>query len=127
MSVGVAVLDDDHKKLIAILNTLSDGLHEGKDADALGKALNSLIDYTDEHFKREETFLVKTKYPSVVRHMEQHKVLRQQVLAIQEKYQSSASPILSAEVMTFLKNWLLNHILLTDKDYSPHAHAKDSK
>ena len=56
MSVGVRLLDEDHKKLIAMINQLHDGMLAGHSNDVVGDVLRRLVSYTVEHFRREEDY-----------------------------------------------------------------------
>lgn len=127
MSVGVAVLDNDHKKLVAMVNELFDGIQAGKGKDILGKVLDGLITYTVEHFRREEQFFAQTGYADAASHKEAHESLAKQVVAVQQKFKSGATATLSLEVMNFLKNWLINHIQGSDKKYGPWLNGKGIK
>lgn len=127
MSVGVEVLDNDHKKLVALVNQLFDGIQAGHGKDAVGQVLDGLISYTVEHFKREEEFFAKTGYPETAEHKKLHEDLTRQVLDVQQKYKSGAGATLSLEVMNFLKNWLINHIQGSDKRYTAHLNANGIK
>jgi len=124
LSVGVAVIDDEHKKLVAMLNELYDGMQSGKAAAALGHVLDGLISYTAAHFKHEEELFAKTGYPAAVAHKKEHDDLTKQVLDVQAKYKAGVSGTLSLEVMSFLKNWLVTHIQGSDKGYGPHLNSK---
>ena len=124
LSVGIAVIDEDHKKLVAMVNQLYDAVQAGHGKDALGKTLDGLIDYTVMHFAREEKFFQETGYPDAVAHKKEHADLTKQVLDVQAKYRSGATSTLSLEVMTFLKNWLVKHIQGSDRKYGPHLNAK---
>lgn len=124
MSVGVAKLDADHKKLVEMVNTLFDGIQSGKGKDVVGTILDGLIKYTVEHFKHEEDYFAQTGYPDAVAHKAQHQDLCKQVLAVQEKFRAGSTATLSLEVMNFLKNWLINHIQGSDKKYTAHLNCK---
>jgi len=124
MSVGVAVLDADHQKLVGMVNELYDGVQSGHGKESLGTILDRLIDYTKVHFAREEKFFAQTNYPDSVAHKKQHDDLCRQVLDVQQKYKTGATSTLSLEVMNFLKNWLINHIQGEDKKYGPHLNGK---
>jgi hemerythrin len=124
LSVGIAVIDEDHKKLVAMVNQLYDAVQAGHGKDALGKTLDGLIDYTVMHFAREEKFFQETGYPDAVAHKKEHADLTKQVLDVQAKYRSGATSTLSLEVMTFLKNWLVKHIQGSDRKYGPHLNGK---
>jgi hemerythrin len=124
LSVGVKVLDDDHKKLVGMINQLFDAIQSGHGKDSLGKILDGLIDYTKVHFAREEQFFVQTGYGASAAHKKEHDDLTRQVLDVQKKYNAGVTGTLSLEVMNFLKNWLLTHIQGSDQKYGPHLNGK---
>jgi hemerythrin-like metal-binding protein len=124
LSVSVAILDNDHKRLIELINELHDAMLAGRGKEALSKILDGLIAYTIEHFRREEGMLVNAEYPDLSAHRKEHEKLTQQVRDIQKKYLEGKSLMISMEVMTFLKDWLANHIQGTDKKYSVHLNGK---
>jgi len=124
MSVGVALLDNDHKKLVGMLNQLFDAINSGQGKESLGHILDGLVDYTKIHFANEEKLFAQTGYPEAVAHKKEHDTLTQQVLDVQKKYKAGATGTLSLEVMNFLKTWLVNHIQGNDKKYTPHLNSK---
>jgi hemerythrin len=124
LSVGVNVIDDDHKKLVGMVNELYDAITAGKGKEALAKILDGLVNYTKVHFDREEQFFAKTAYPAAAARKKEHDDLTKQVLEVQAKYKAGTVACLSLEVMNFLKNWLVNHIQGSDKKYGPHLNAK---
>ncbi|MGA2889259.1 MAG: bacteriohemerythrin [Terracidiphilus sp.] len=123
MSVGVAVLDDDHKKLIDLLNDLHNGITAGHGTERLGRVLDGLVEYTGTHFAREEEFFAQTGYPATEEHVQEHRDLTRLVLNIQARYKKGHFDALSAEAMDFLKNWLQGHILGSDMNYKAHLNA----
>jgi hemerythrin len=127
LSVGVASIDNDHKRLVGMVNDLYDGVVAGHGKDVLGRVLDGLISYTAEHFAREERYFAQTGYPDSVAHKKEHEDLVKQVLDVQAKYKSGATSTLSLEVMNFLKSWLVKHIQGSDKKYGPHLISKGIK
>ncbi len=117
LSVGIEQFDQEHKRLVAMVNELFDAVQAGRGKEALGAILDNLIDYTKTHFANEEHFLEKNGYPDLEAHRREHEALTRQVVDIQRKYHSGATAMLSMEVMTFLKNWLVKHIQGSDKTY----------
>lgn len=124
MSVGVTQFDDEHKKLVAMVNELFDAVQGGRGKDALGKILDGLIAYTKTHFANEERFMQQHGYPDMAAHRAEHEALARQVVEVQQKYHSGATATLSMEVMNFLKNWLVKHIQGTDRKYTTFFNAK---
>ena len=127
MSVDIASVDEQHKTLLEMLNDLFDGVQEGKAQETLATVLDGLIAYTTAHFQFEEEHFVQTGYPDTAAHKAEHDALTKQVLEIQARFKDGATGTLSLEVLNFLKNWLLNHIQVSDKAYSPHLIASGVK
>lgn len=123
MSVGIDSIDAQHKKLVALLNELYDGVQQGHTKEALGTVLSGLVDYTVAHFKYEEDLFAKTGYAEKDAHKAEHDAFTRKVGDVQEKYKTGVNTSLSLEVMTFLKNWLTNHIMGTDQKYTAHLKA----
>jgi hemerythrin len=116
-SVGVKQFDDHHKRLIGYINELQDAMLVGKGKDVLGNILKNLIDYTQIHFKAEETQMLKWNYPAFLGHQKEHLDLTKTALELQEKFESGQTA-LSVKTIAFLKDWLTHHILVVDKQYS---------
>ena len=127
MSVGVTQFDDEHKKLIVLINDLFDAVQAGRGRQALGAVLDELVDYTKTHFAHEEHQFKKAGYPAFAEHKKEHDTLTKQVIDIQRKYHAGATAMLSMEVMSFLKSWLVNHIQGTDSLYTAFLNEKGVK
>jgi hemerythrin len=126
MSVGVKVIDDDHKNLLGLANKLWDSIIAQRGKQVLGDILDELVKYTTFHFEREEQLFAYTSYPDAARHKKEHDDLTKQVLAIQKRYKDGA-PALTLEVMNFLKDWLYDHILGSDGRFGPYLNSKGIK
>jgi hemerythrin len=124
LSVGVGVLDDDHKKLVGMVNELYDAMQGGHGKEKLGGILDRLVQYTKFHFAREEKLFAETGYPASGPHKEQHEALTRQVIEVQKKYNAGAVATLSVDVMHFLRDWLVKHIQGSDQSYRAHLNAK---
>lgn len=122
-STNIKQFDDQHKKLVEMVNQLHDGMKVGKGSEVLGPILNSLISYTASHFADEEKLMQQHGYPDFAKHKAEHDKLTKQVLDLQKQYQTTKTA-LSMAVMTFLKDWLVNHIQGNDKKYGPFLKSK---
>ncbi len=123
LSVGVKVLDDDHKRLLGLLNQLNNGMMAGHGRETLGKVFDELVNYTQTHFTREEQFFAATGYAAADAHKKEHDDLTMRVLDLQARYNNGALA-LTKEVINFLKSWLTYHIQGSDQKYGPHLNAK---
>jgi hemerythrin-like metal-binding protein len=122
MSVGVHVLDEDHKKLIAMINELHASMLQGHSNDVIGGVLRKLANYTVEHFQREEKMFAETHYAGAAAHKREHEKLKGQVMAEIQKFQSGTQG-LGMETLSFLRDWLKHHIQESDKSYSSHLNS----
>lgn len=122
-SVGVKVLDDDHKKLILLLNKFQTAYDFSTDENFERQALEELIDYTRFHFEREEQMMADAGYPDLENHKQQHRDMINQVEVFVEKYRQQGHDSLN-EVSDFLCQWLISHINGTDKRYSATLKSK---
>lgn len=118
-SVGVAKFDDQHKKLIGLLNLMFNAMGEGRGRDVLGDLFNELADYAETHFQAEEAAMRVHRYPYADEHMAEHGKLRARVREYKEAF-DSGKVINTIGVLNFLKDWLTGHIMNTDKRYSAH-------
>jgi len=117
LSVNVGEIDRQHQKLVTMINELHDAMKAGKGKDVLGKILNGLISYTDIHFKAEEKYFHQFKYPDAVSHKKEHAALVRKVMELKDEFEHGRLAV-SIEVLSFLKDWLQNHIKGEDKKYS---------
>jgi len=117
LSVNVAEMDQQHKRLIALINELNDAMSVGKGRDALQKIVDDLVAYTTTHFRAEEKYFARFEYPDTFNHRREHVVFIKTVVGYRDRIANGDMP-LTTEVMKFLSNWLKTHIQGTDKKYS---------
>lgn len=121
--VDNGIIDAQHKRLIELVNTLFDAMSEGKGNDALGEVFIGLVDYTKSHFSTEAALMKLHNYPDLVLHLKEHEVLTKQVLDLHDKFKENETT-LSLPVLNFLRNWLNQHILSSDKKFGDYLLAK---
>ena len=70
--VGIKKLDNQHKKIIKILNQIIKLQETGKDEKEIEKILSNLQNYIKEHFRTEEEYMLKYHYPRYEEHKKEH-------------------------------------------------------
>jgi methyl-accepting chemotaxis protein/hemerythrin len=125
-ATGVERYDSAHKTLFRMVNDLHDAMQQKRSKEAIGQILNGLADYTISHFADEERSFAQTHYPEETQHKQLHKKLVDQVVELQGKFQAGET-LLSQDVITFLQDWLINHIKGVDKRYGPHLNKNGIK
>lgn len=118
-SMKVPSIDAQHRKLVDMLNELHDGMVSGQAKEKMAPLLEGLIEYTATHFAHEEEYFAAYQYPDAEPHTQEHRDLVRQVLDFKGQFDSGRASI-NMELMVFLKDWLLRHILGSDKAYSQH-------
>lgn len=116
-SVNVIGLDHQHKKLVLMINDLTDAMKAGKGKDVLGKILDDLVCYSASHFKTEEKYFKQLKYPHAAEHKKEHVAFVQKVLEFKEEFDQGRTTV-SVSVLHFLSDWLQTHIKGADMKYS---------
>ena len=123
LSVNIKQVDSQHMKLVELLNNFHDAMKVGKGREAMGKTFSELLDYTAHHFVTEEDIMKKHGYPAFPAHKREHEALTKKVADLSERF-SRGEAIISADTMTFLKDWLYDHIMGSDKKYAPFLNSK---
>jgi len=125
LSVDIKVIDDQHKKLLGYMNSLYEALNQKKEKDILMGLFDDLDDYTRTHFVLEEKYFEKFNYIDTKSHVLQHKEFIKKLE--QMKKQIPKDLMDSEDLLTFLLEWLMNHIKISDHNYIDcfHEHGLD--
>ena len=126
LSVGVESLDDDHRQLFAMVNGLFDAIEGGTGGELLGALFDALVDYTRDHFTREEALMAARHYPGLAAHRAEHAQLAERVHALRRNFLGGVAKPLKAEpvgqeLLVLFKTWLTSHIRVTDCGYKPYV------
>ena len=115
-SVGVLEIDEQHRKLLAIINHLHESMKAGNDSGELSRVVDELLNYTRFHFAFEEQLMERVGYPDAPEHRRRHQAMVARVVQFQADA-ANARALFSMKLMEFLKYWLSKHILETDMAY----------
>jgi hemerythrin len=118
-SMGIPVIDDQHKKLIDLTNKLYAGCLAGDEkAQAyFMETVHGTVDYVKYHFSAEEKILEKVKYPALAEHKKSHEGFVKQVFNDVKSFEGGKK-FVPNEFVRYLKDWILTHIAVEDKQYS---------
>lgn len=114
LATGDAAIDEDHRKLINMINAFIEAMSKGQGNEVVGTVLDNLIIYTKQHFGREEAEMERIQYPAALSHKFEHAKLIRQVAELKAALDSGKKPNVPT-VSGFLGDWLRNHILTVDK------------
>lgn len=121
LSVGVDVLDADHRRLFALINELHDAIQSGSEPVPLASAFDRLTEYCRDHFAREEDMMAAGAYPELEAHRAEHVELTAQVHSLRGRFLNGAEDDLTTELLVLFKTWLTSHIRISDMRYGPYV------
>ena len=121
--IGVPQFDDHHRHLVGLLNKVYDDIASGADRSRLEPVFKELNDYVAYHFSAEENWMKSVNYPGMSQHIQEHAEFSKEILDIQEGF-FKGQAVSAFELMNFLQDWLLRHILKTDAKYGAFIASK---
>ncbi len=122
LRVGVDAIDKDHQHLISLLNQVT--FHSAEDME-VREAVGDLIDFTRQHFDREELIMEVCNSPDLKDHRALHQQLMAEVEELVARWHKSNSPDSFHHLRRRLRNWLLDHIGKIDTEIAHYAKNKD--
>jgi len=122
--IGFRKIDEQHLKLIDIINELHEAHTKGTGQMILGEILDRLVDYTIYHFDTEEELFKQYEYPKAKEHLVEHKEFTDQVTEFLND-SKTGNLILTLKTMDYLKDWTITHILGTDKEFGDFVREKE--
>lgn len=125
LATGIEVIDNDHRKLLTLLNNLQSAVHYPTGEAFERQALDELVDYTKYHFEREEKLMQEASYPDFEAHKKQHEEMIAKVGEFLAAYENNREGTIE-KLTKFLKNWLVDHIAGTDQQYVPTLRPSNS-
>ena len=117
-SSGVAVIDEQHKELLKLTNELFYHCVGNPDDERayFQKIIKCAVDYVKVHFSTEEQIMKKTNFPGYLAHKKEHEKFILSVLEHARAFEDDKKLSLIS-FTSFLKNWILSHIAISDKQY----------
>lgn len=125
-SVKVELFDNQHRKIIDLLNVFHQHLIEGKGKKIINAIIDELEQYAMEHFTAEESLMQKHQFPLFDEHKKEHAYFKSKLVDFRIHLYDTNSEV-TINTYVFLKNWLITHILNTDKKYSGFLNDKGIK
>ncbi|MGI6017750.1 MAG: bacteriohemerythrin [Marvinbryantia sp.] len=126
LRTGNELIDTQHQELIARVNKLTEECKPGTEKTVAAQTLGFLMDYTNEHFSDEEKLQEEHNYPLLNAHKEQHACFVKAVNELEEMLieEEGPSEAFVAAVKKNVVDWLLNHIMVWDKQVAQYVIEK---
>ncbi|ERP31154.1 bacteriohemerythrin [Chitinivibrio alkaliphilus] len=114
-SVGVAVLDQQHQRIINVINTLLTSSVDVS-SEEISDTLDTMTRYAEEHFSYEERLLAENNYPGIEEQKEEHRKFIHKTVQFCMKTMVHKGSVPN-EVRTYLTLWWNHHIRSSDMAY----------
>ncbi len=115
ISVNIAIIDAQHKRMIDIINKMHEAMKKGEGKNVIIDILNELAQYKKMHFATEEKYFKNFNYENTETHMYEHIKFGEKIEEFKTKLEQGES--ITIELLEFVKNWLTHHIKEVDKKY----------
>ncbi|MCL2382021.1 MAG: bacteriohemerythrin [Treponema sp.] len=119
LSIGIKVIDDQHRGLVDLVNEMFNHAtgNYAQERDYFSRIIHETVKYVKDHFSAEEKMLLAMKYPGYGEHKKAHETFVHAILENAQAYEAGKRFTLST-FTRFLKDWILSHIALMDKQYA---------
>ena len=111
-----ASINEDQKKIIGTVDKAIDAKQQQDSPNELKEVLSHINRDAVRHFTTEESYMKIFKYPGYQYHKEEHHDFSEKAIAYCNRVIEGDYHI-SNEIFEYLKEWLVNHIQITDKKY----------
>lgn len=119
LDLGIDIIDSQHRQIVAYINELNDAIKNNR-SDDIHTVIESVRDYTFNHFTFEEQLLERAGYVLLDAHQAVHRRFEDKVRKVQEDLADGRDPfVVGRKVRTWLMTWLIQHIKHEDIDYVP--------
>jgi len=123
--IGIKELDYEHRGLITEINELHANLRGQADQERIGDTLGRILARLHAHFALEEHVMAEGKYAHFAEHKAEHDLLIDEYTEHMFKFRSNPTPAARQALEAVLRQWIVNHILSSDKKMSLMINSDD--
>jgi len=123
-SIGIEAIDSQHKVLLSCINDLYEAQKNSTSQAIIKDVIEKLHDYTVFHFEMEEKMQIGCNFEHYESHKEEHQWFVNKVKELSKEL-SKNNILLSLKTLDFLKDWTINHILGSDKEFGEYLRVKE--
>jgi hemerythrin len=116
-SVGVKAIDNQHKKILELINELVESIRDSREDKIIKEVLADLKEYTHYHFGLEKKLFEKYKYPKSIEHLKEHEVFIDKINLLIDGAEKMKECV-PMETLDYLRDWFMKHMVGVDKNYS---------
>ncbi len=125
LDVGVDQMNEQHKKLVGLMDILSQNSLAGVSKEGLMSGCQELVDAVTKHFKDEENYMESIAFPFLEAHKNSHVKLLADLNQLLEDFKNSTGSQSNEKFLNFFNVWILTHIRGIDMLYGTHPGETD--
>lgn len=115
-SVGVQLIDEQHKKMFSTINELIEVIESTPNKEKIAGIIDQLVQYKKFHFATEERYFKEFNYEKTEEHIKKHLLFNENLAKVQEKNGDDVIS-LAFDLVDFLEDWLIDHLMTADQEY----------
>lgn len=115
-SVGVPVLDDQHRTILRLTNRLVEIAVSPADSEVISDVLTEMTLYTKEHFETEEQYMRAAGFAELEAHAAEHLDFIERTAELSQAAVAGDQTV-GCELVCFIARWWQHHILESDQRY----------
>jgi hemerythrin-like metal-binding protein len=125
LDLGIRSMDQQHCRLVAMVNALYDA-HRGRDgAQDVASALAGLSDRFSRHFRSEEEYMAQQGFPGLEEHRRLHAGFTARLQDSRRRHAAGETDVV-LDLVLFLRTWLVRHIQGSDAEYAAHRAGRSA-
>lgn len=113
-SVGVRVIDEEHRLLVEMINKAFGSMENIKEEKVLAELVEEMRRYAMRHFATEEGLMILYAYPLEEEHKMEHSDFMLTAASSDGVLGNDRGVLDPVSIIKFLADWLQHHILETD-------------
>ena len=122
LSLGVPVIDEQHRRLVDLINAVGDSLRDDTQRGG-GAVMQELIRHTELHFRTEEALMHAHGAHNAERHRQEHRVLLSDLRSLGAGLEATSVML----ALQHLKAWLVRHIDTSDRELATELRERDAR
>ena len=123
LALGVPVMDDDHERILFLVQALFDALVNRSSETIVNDAVLELVNHTCAHFEREERLMLEYHYPEYAQHKAEHIKLTEEISKIIALVKQENSPTIGEPLLNFMAEWVILHTKGADRKFARYLKA----
>jgi hemerythrin len=128
LSVGVVLIDNQHRELFDRADLLAEALRDRRPASDLLRLVQYLEQWVAIHFDAEERLMQTHRHPGAEAHQEAHAEFCRQLSELKDRIRRSPDPRAEADsVDALFGGWMVDHVRSADAPVADLVHAHEPR